>query len=246
MTGAPGTSRKVARSAETCTSMTFEVPSQAQSQTCSMIWSRVTSWPCLRTSSSRMAKARPVMGNGRPPTPTRLRGRVKAHHAGDQDAGPFELSAAQQRSQPGIELVDGEGLGKVVVGTGIEAPNTFGDSAMCGQHQDGRPHTLVPKPGAQVDAVSVGQADIEDDARRRELRAPSSDHPRRSRRHPPRNLRSAVRRPAERSDAGRPRPGGCASVTSVAPGDGSWHRPRKLSGGACCFRGHLAPLLPQG
>ena len=43
MTGAPGASRSMARSAETWTSMTFDTPSQAQSQTCSMISARVTS-----------------------------------------------------------------------------------------------------------------------------------------------------------------------------------------------------------
>ena len=44
--------------------------------------------------------------------------------------------AAQQRAQPGEQLLEREGLGEVVVGPGVEALDPVADRVAGGEHQD--------------------------------------------------------------------------------------------------------------
>ena len=64
--------------------------------------------------------------------------------------------------EPGQELDPAEGLGQVVVGPGVEAPDLVALGGERGQHQDG--HVAhVPDPLEHLPAVEVGQAHVEDD-----------------------------------------------------------------------------------
>ena len=69
---------------------------------------------------------------------------------------------AQGHPQPGLELAHAEGLGHVVVGAAVEG----GDLAVLGpvgrQHDDGHGAPL-PDAAADLEAVHVGQAEVEDD-----------------------------------------------------------------------------------
>ena len=70
--------------------------------------------------------------------------------------------AAQHGLHAADELGDAEGLGDVVVGAGLEADDLVELGVLRGEHQ----HVGVAElahPAADLDAVDVGQAEVEDD-----------------------------------------------------------------------------------
>ena len=71
--------------------------------------------------------------------------------------------AAQQRPQPGQQLLQRERLGQVVVGAGVEALDPVADGVAGGEHQDG----YVVAGGAQraggLDAVEPRHHHVHDD-----------------------------------------------------------------------------------
>jgi len=66
-------------------------------------------------------------------------------------------------TQPRQQLPQAEGLGDVVVRTGVEPADHIGFLAGGGEHDDGCLHALFAEPQAHFPAVSVGQRNVEDD-----------------------------------------------------------------------------------
>ena len=61
--------------------------------------------------------------------------------------------AAQQRAQPGEQLLEGEGLGEVVVGPGVEALDPVADGVAGGEHEDGYVVPGGPQRARRLDPV---------------------------------------------------------------------------------------------
>ena len=75
-----------------------------------------------------------------------------------------ELSKiAQLRPDPGQQFGQPEGLGDVVVRAGIEAADHVLLGVRPGQHDDRHAPAVAPELGAEVAAVGIGQADVEQD-----------------------------------------------------------------------------------
>ena len=123
------------------------------------------------------------------------------------------LMLAQLGAQPRQQHAHAEGLGDVVIGAGIEAEDGIGIGIGGGQHDDGGRDPGAAQQAADLAAVHVGQADIEEHgvetllARRRRGR-PCRYRPRGSRRIPP----GAAARPATgAAPCRRPRAGDAGS-----------------------------------
>ena len=71
--------------------------------------------------------------------------------------------APQERRRPGHELGERERLREVVVAAGVEAGEPVGERVARGQEQHGRPDPLRAHGLADVAAVGVRQADVEDE-----------------------------------------------------------------------------------
>jgi hypothetical protein len=97
--------------------------------------------------------AAPVHGPGR---------RIQAKVASGQRGGPLACPPPQQRPRPGGKLVEGERLGQVVIGPGVQPADPVGHSATCREHEDRRPLAPLPQPAAQLEPVHVGQHDVKD------------------------------------------------------------------------------------
>ena len=80
-----------------------------------------------------------------------------------------ELELAQLGAQAGQQHAQAERLGDVVVGPAVEAQDRVGVAAVRGQHDHRRLHALLAQQAADVAAVHVGQADIEQDGGERVL-----------------------------------------------------------------------------
>ena len=70
---------------------------------------------------------------------------------------------SQQRPDPGDEHGEGERLGEVVVGAGVERLGLVEVAALGGEHQDRRPVAGLPQVGADQVAVAARQHDVEHD-----------------------------------------------------------------------------------
>src|SRR5581483_19530 len=69
---------------------------------------------------------------------------------------------ATQGPQPGGELGDGEGLLETVVGTGVEAVDSFRQAVGGGEEEDRRPAGPDPQGAAHLDAVSRAEGPVDD------------------------------------------------------------------------------------
>jgi hypothetical protein len=69
----------------------------------------------------------------------------------------------QQRPQPGEQLLEGERLDEVVVGTGVEPFDPVGGAGAGGEHEDRHPVAFAAHDAAHRQAVEHGHADVEDD-----------------------------------------------------------------------------------
>ena len=136
-------------------------------------WRWLSSLPGWRTSTSSRCHS---VGVSRTSAPSR------GHPAGGEvDGGVAECTtgcssvsavAAGHRAQPGEQLVHAERLGHVVVGAGVEGLDLVGAVGPAGQHQD-RHVGPAAQPGDDLDAVHVGQAEVEDDDVGRVARPPA-------------------------------------------------------------------------
>lgn len=70
-------------------------------------------------------------------------------------------AAAQQGAQPGLQLVEVEGLGQVVVGTGVQAQHPVAHGAARSQDEHGRAQALAARTLQHLQAVQAGQAQIQ-------------------------------------------------------------------------------------
>jgi len=70
---------------------------------------------------------------------------------------------AHQRAQPRLELVQVEGLGQIVVGTGVEARDPVADRAPGRQHEHRRVIAAAAQPRQHGEAVDAGDRQVEHD-----------------------------------------------------------------------------------
>src|SRR5690606_28665105 len=77
---------------------------------------------------------------------------------GELPAGP-----AQQCADAGEQLSEPEGFGHVVVGAGVQADDEVHLVRPCGEHEDRCGHPLAADPARDVEAVHVGQPEVEHD-----------------------------------------------------------------------------------
>jgi hypothetical protein len=71
-------------------------------------------------------------------------------------------SAPGDSAQPGGQFGDGERLGQVVVGPGVEARDPVVDSVAGGEQQDRHPAVLLTQPSHDREAIRGRDHDIED------------------------------------------------------------------------------------
>ena len=74
-----------------------------------------------------------------------------------------ERGAAQERAQPGEQLVERERLHEVVVGAGVEPGDPIGHLVAGGQHEDRERAVAVAELAAHGEAVDVGHHHVEHD-----------------------------------------------------------------------------------
>ena len=89
-------------------------------------------------------------------------GRVE-REAEHGDLAGLGRRAAQQRAQPDDDLLDVKRLGDVVIAAGVEAGQAIGQRVARGQEQHRREHAAGAHRLAEVAAVGVGQADVDDE-----------------------------------------------------------------------------------
>ena len=94
---------------------------------------------------------------------------VQLQVADDERGAAARRPAAQQRAQAREQLLALERLDEVVVGAGIEALDARVDRVARGQHQDRHVAAVLAQQPRDVDAVELGQAEVEDDEVGREL-----------------------------------------------------------------------------
>jgi hypothetical protein len=72
------------------------------------------------------------------------------------------VHAAQQRPEPGKQLVEGERLGEVVVGAGVEALDPVAHGVTCGEHQDRQVVAGGAQGPGRLDAVEARHHHVDD------------------------------------------------------------------------------------
>ena len=83
--------------------------------------------------------------------------------ADGEDRGFRVVEGAKLGAHPGQQLRQTERLGDVVIGAGIETTHHVGFGVGAGQHDDRRGVAVAPELGAEVAAIGVRQADIQQD-----------------------------------------------------------------------------------
>ena len=98
---------------------------------------------------------------GSAPDPPRRRVQSQVAHL--QLGRARHRATSGQGAHAGQQLLEGERLGQVVVGTAVQAGDPVRDRGAGGQHQDRRPHPLRAQPAADLEPVEVGQPHVEQD-----------------------------------------------------------------------------------
>ena len=111
---------------------------------------------------------------------------VERQVADDVAARAARRAAAQQRAQAGEQLLALERLDEVVVGAGVEALDAAVERVAGGEHEDRHVAVGAQAPG-DLDAVELGQAEVEDDQVGHERDGRRRAPPRRRRRCAPRS-----------------------------------------------------------
>ena len=91
-----------------------------------------------------------------------VRVRVQGQVGDGQRRRPAWRAAAQQRAQPREQLLTLERLDEVVVGTGVQALDAGLQRVAGGEHED-RHVVGRAQPAGHLDAVELGQPEVEDD-----------------------------------------------------------------------------------
>ena len=95
-----------------------------------------------------------------------LRGLLTARGEGGDKlvlVGELPAGPAQQCADAGEQLSEPEGFGHVVVGAGVQADDEVHLVRPCGEHEDRCGHPLAADPARDVEAVHVGQPEVEHD-----------------------------------------------------------------------------------
>ena len=90
-------------------------------------------------------------------------GGVEGEIGAAEDGGAGDIAAAGDGADAGEEDVEGEGLGEVVVGAGVEAGDDVEVGVAGGEHQDGRAVARLAEAFGDGEAVEAGEHDVEDD-----------------------------------------------------------------------------------
>ena len=88
---------------------------------------------------------------------------IEAEVADLQHRRPLHLPAPGQSADPCEQLLEGERLGEVVVGSRVEADDAIVHGVACRQHQHRRPDLLPAQAAADLEAVRPRQHHVEDD-----------------------------------------------------------------------------------
>jgi hypothetical protein len=72
-------------------------------------------------------------------------------------------AASEQGADAGHEFLEVEGFDHVVVGAGVEAIDFVGDGVAGGEHQDWCGELAAAQAATEVDAVDLGEGDVEDE-----------------------------------------------------------------------------------
>ena len=88
--------------------------------------------------------------------PRPVRSRIQTEIADLEDGRPLHRRASSQRAQPREQLLEGERLGEVIVGAGIESIDAVVDGVARREHQDGRPDAAAAHQAADLEAVRPG------------------------------------------------------------------------------------------
>jgi hypothetical protein len=94
--------------------------------------------------------------------PDLSRGRVQAQVADLQHGRALDRPAPRQRAQTREQLGQREGLGQVVVGALIQPVDAIVDGVARREHDDRHPQPVGAQPTARLEAVDVGEHDVED------------------------------------------------------------------------------------
>ena len=76
--------------------------------------------------------------------------------------GLIAAASPYERVQAGDYLGQGKGLGDVIVAAGAEARQAVGEGVARGQEQHRSPHTSSSQRLADVAAIGIGKADVQD------------------------------------------------------------------------------------
>ena len=96
--------------------------------------------------------------------PPCLQGRsIQAKVSHLQNHRPFDRPAPCQRANPRDQLDERKRLHQVVVGTRVQPGDAVVDGVTGGQHQHARPHVLLAKSPADLEAIRARQHDVEHD-----------------------------------------------------------------------------------
>ena len=89
---------------------------------------------------------------------------------GELQRGVARAGAAEQRAQPGAQLLDGERLDEVVVGAGVEPLDAVGDCVARGDDEHRHRIAAAAQRAADLEAADLGHQEIEHDRVGRRLR----------------------------------------------------------------------------
>ena len=121
-------------------------------------------WPRLRASSSSRAYSRAERSTGSPLRSTvRPRRSIAIGPTSTRSGAQRAIGSADQRAQPGEQLLEGEGLAEVIVGAGVQPIDAVRQIPERGQHQDRGGVALGAELADDAGAVELGQHPVEDD-----------------------------------------------------------------------------------
>ena len=72
--------------------------------------------------------------------------------------------APQHGLQAGLQFLHVEGFGEVIVRPGVEAAHAVVNAITGGEDEHGQAHNAGARPGQQVQSVSIGQAQVQNDS----------------------------------------------------------------------------------
>ena len=177
------------------------------SQAPSSNWSRESTAPGFRMKSSSSANSFAESSTSSSLDQTRRAAGSSRKSPTVEDRRPLARCPACERAQPGEQLVEREGLGEIVVGTGVEPLDPVLDRVARCEHQHRRPNVARAQSDGRPRSRRCPAASRRARSRRTVPPAPSRRRPRRGQRRPLHDLPRAAPAPADpRASAHPPRP----------------------------------------